>query len=127
MPLEFFKFSVDAIRDLATTHALESGEEQRFGWVNVVVAFGNVKTTPQSGVRITVPVSYERDWSLEQVREAALEQAKEVIAATAQLFDAHDLQQLQQLSDEIQDHENTSLADFQLSLQDAADALGEDD
>ena len=102
--MEFNGFTIDSIGDLIT--------EDRFGWVSVNISFTDAETNACPFVEIRVPIQYQRDWTLNQVREAAFQKAKQVLAAINVLLAQRDLEGLQQLADDLKEKRAREVGEF---------------
>ncbi len=100
--MKFQDFQIGSIGDLIT--------EDKFGWINVWVSFTDEETNAHSSIEVKVPIKYDRDWTLDEVRRLALEKARLVLAAATGLLGEHDLAGLQRLHDEFE-AEQASAAD----------------
>lgn len=105
-------FQIDEISDLA-----DSGERQ-FVSAKVFVSFVDDRINYRPGVTVRVAALCGYESSLDAIRAAALKSAAEVLAEACRLVEQHDLQRLQQLSDEHRDR--TTAAAMPPSLEDPA-------
>ena len=85
-------FQIKSIGDLVT--------EDRFGMVNVSMSFADQETNAYASIQIEVPIKYDRGSTLDDVRGAAVEKARLVLAAATGLLAENDLAGLQRLHDE---------------------------
>jgi hypothetical protein len=103
MHLEFEGFSIHSIGDLIS--------EDRFGWVRIVLQFHTTSPNTKPSFEIRVPVQYERGWTMNQVREASFEKAREVLSAANEHLKKYNLEGLQKLHDEREMEESKKLAE----------------
>lgn len=92
MKLKFENFGVDQISDLMT--------ERQFGWVKLSVGMFDEDTSAYPLIEFRVPIQYQRSSSVDDVRKAAFEAAREVAGFVNSLLSKHDLPAMQQLHDE---------------------------
>ena len=92
--MKFEDFQIGSIGDLMT--------EDKFGWVNVSITFTDQETNAHPSIELKVPIKYDRGSTLDEVRGAAIEKARQVLVAATGLLAAHDLAGLQRLHDEFE-------------------------
>ena len=92
--MKFEDLQIESISDLMT--------EDQFGWVNVSISFTEQELNAHPSINIRVPIKYDRGWTLDEVRAVAVERASRVLAAATDLFDGHNLTELQRLHDEFE-------------------------
>ncbi len=92
--MEFQDFQIGSIGDLMT--------EENFGWVNVSIWFTDQETNAHPSIELKVPIKYDRGSTLDEVRESAIEKARQVLVVANGLLAAHDLAGLQRLHDEFE-------------------------
>tara|TARA_R110000787_G_scaffold26344_4_gene73697 strand:+ start:1598 stop:1891 length:294 start_codon:yes stop_codon:yes gene_type:complete len=77
--MEFVDFQIGGIGDLQTS--------DQFGWVEVRMKFRHPHFEAYPTLIMNVPVHYERDWSISQIRTVAFETAHAMIEDAKAQFD----------------------------------------
>lgn len=90
MTVKFREFEIGSIGPLVT--------DRQFGWIPITLYFDDLAVGTQPAVEIRITVQYRKDWTLQQIHEAALAKAKTVLEAASDLLAQHDLEELQRPS-----------------------------
>ena len=87
MPFQFDGFAVQSVGDILT--------EDRFGWVPISLHLTDSETNAHPSIEIQIPIPYDRNSSLSDIRQSAFNKARAVLAEAIALFDANGLDGLQ--------------------------------
>lgn len=85
--------------------------KDKFAWVPVKLTFAKPGHDLHFDISLRVTVNYGQDWSVQRICEAAFEEAKALLGAAHALLAEHDLQELQQLSDEFEGNLEAPITD----------------
>jgi hypothetical protein len=95
--MKLANFGIPTISDLIRDR------DGRFAWAEVSIAFADDDCPGFPAIRIRVPVEYDREQTVDQIREVAFERARKVMSAANDLVATNDLHTLQGRSDKIED------------------------
>lgn len=74
--------------------------EPRFAWVTVNITFDHADTGTKPMIDLDVPVVYDENWTVDQIRREAYRLAKNAIDAAAQALGSGDPAELPRIYDQ---------------------------